>query len=886
MTLGPGTRLGSYEILSPLGAGGMGEVYRARDTKLGRDVAVKVLPESFSQNEERLARFGREARLLASLNHPGIATIHGLEESNGVHYLVMELVPGETLAERISPRPMPIDETLPLFQQIAEALEAAHENGIIHRDLKPANIKITPDSKAKVLDFGLAKALTDKTTPQNVSESPTITRDATETGVLLGTAPYMSPEQARGKPVDKRTDIWAFGCCLYEALTGKPAFLGDTVSDTLVAVLEREPEWEALAPETPTTIRNLLRRCLRKEAQRRLHDMADARIEIEEALTEPWKESEVSKVVGTKRRFGIVPILVSTLVAALLGGLAVWGFLRGSNPDSSHTSSFVIEVAEPLGVGTPGRRLCLSPDGRRLVYVVGSPPGSRLYLRNMDELDARPIPGTEGAHHPFFSPDSEWLGFFAEGKLKKISLATETQLTLCDAGAEPRGASWGSDDSIIFAAPASGLFRVSADGGTPQAVTTCEPGDPTHRWPEVLPGGKGVLFTTWIGALEEASIAVLSLETGQSRILVENGTNPLYVPTGHVAYARGGSLQTVPFDSANLDKTGPPVTALDNVRVYGGGAADFSISDDGSLVYQPFTPEELDLVWVDRGGSVSPLSVTRRAFDAPRLSADGRFLAVMVDDLQHDLWILEIARGTLTRLTFGLDNHDPMWTPDGRRIAFSSSRLGPRNLFWKPADGSGVAERLATSQHTQNPGAWASDGKAFAFEELRPDSGFDILIVELDGELQQTPFLVTEFNERHPAFSPDGRWLAYTSDETGLDEVYVRSFPGSGSKRQISTEGGVDPVWNPSGGELFYRSGDQIMAVAVETEPDLSPSRPRLLFQGSYKWTAYYGIRNYDVAPDGERFVMIVAPPDSAKPAKLHVILNWAEELKRSVPTN
>jgi serine/threonine-protein kinase len=881
-----GRRIQSYEVLSRIGAGGMGEVYRAKDTKLGREVALKVLSEEFAEDPERVTRFEREARLLAALNHPNVAAIYGLEESEGRHVLVLELVEGETLAERIARGPIPIAEALPLFRQLAAGLEAAHEKGIVHRDLKPANVTVTPEGQVKVLDFGLAKAFRGVVAAGSDIRTETAWDSKMGEGRIVGTVSYMSPEQARGQAVDKRTDVWAFGCVLYEALTGWRAFAGGTVSDTLAAVLEREIAWEALPPDIPGLLRSLLRRCLQKDRDRRLHDIADARIEIEEALAEPGKEPDLRPTPGTRPRVRAAPIIVSAVAAALLASLAVWGLLPRSVPETRPVTSFVIDLDEigldePLGFNGPGRRFCLSPDGRQLVFVAES----QLYLRQMNELDAEPIPGTDGAHHPFFSPDGQWLGFFTGGELRKISLATGAQLTLCEAGVNHWGASWGPDDTIIFATAASGLRRVSAEGGTSQVVTTREPGAPTHRWPEVLPNGEGVLFTVWAGTLREASIAVLSLAAGEQRILVEGGTNSLYVPSGHIAYGRGRALHAVPFDVRSMELTGLPVTVLDDVRVRGAGGAMFSISKEGSLVYQPLASQELDLLWVDRRGSASPLSEMRRAFDAPRLSPDGRFLATMVDEVPHNIWLLDIPRGALTRLTFGLgqDNHGAIWTPDGGRVAFTSSALGLRYLAWQSADGSGAPESLATGEHPLNTGAWAPDGKTLAFEELHPDTGHDILVLESDGEGQQTPLLRTKFNERHPAFSPDGRWLAYTSDETGRNEVYVRSFRGSGAKRQISADGGLEPVWNPVGGELFFRSGSQIMVVTIETQPVLTPSRPRVLFEGPYKWSSSaLGFRNYDVAPDGERF-LVLGP---ATPARLHVILNWSEELKRLAPTS
>jgi serine/threonine protein kinase/Tol biopolymer transport system component len=878
-----GRRVQSYEVLSLLGTGGMGEVYRAKDTKLGREVALKVLSEEFARDPERVTRFEREARLLAALNHPNVAAIHGLEESEGRHVLVLELVEGETLAERIARGPIPLAEALPLFRQIAAGLEAAHEKGIIHRDLKPANVRITPEGQAKVLDFGLAKSFPGVVAAESDLDTRSAPDSQTGEGRILGTVAYMSPEQARGQAVDKRTDVWAFGCVLYEALTGRRAFAGGTMSDTFAAVLDREVDWERLPAGTPAGLRSLLRRCLQKDRDRRLHDIADARIEIEEVLSEPRQEPELHPRAGTAKRVRALPIVVSAAAAALLASLAVWGLLRRSVPEARPVTQFTIDLDEtgledPLGFSGPGRRFCLSPDGRQLVFVAGS----QLYLRQMARLDSEPIPGTEGAHHPFFSPDGQWLGFFAGGQLRKLSLETGAQLTLCESGTNPWGASWGPDGIIIFASAASGLRRISAEGGTPGVVTTLEPGDPTHRFPEILPSGEGVLFTIW-GA--QPSIAVLSLATGERRILVEGGQNPLYVSTGHIAYGRGRALHAVPFDVQSMELTGLPVTVLDDVWVRGAGGAMFSFSNDGSLVYQPAADPELDLLWVDRTGLESPLSEVRRAFDAPRLSPDGQLLATMVDVPPHNIWVLDIARGAFTRVTFGTgDNHGPIWTPDGRRLTFTASPLGHRYLAWKSADGSGAVERVATSDHPLNTGSWSPDGRMLAFEEVHPDTGHDIWVFESDGERHQTPLLSANFDERHPVFSPDGRWLAYTSDESGRDEVYVRSFPASGAKRQVSVEGGVEPVWNPMGGELFFRSGNRIMGVTIRTEPVLTLSRPRMLFDGPYKWSSSaFGARNYDVAPDGQRFVVLTAP---AAPARLHIILNWFEELERLAPTD
>jgi serine/threonine-protein kinase len=556
VSLTSGTRLGAYEILAPIGAGGMGEVYQARDTKLGREVAIKVLPEAFSEDKERLARFEREARLLASLNHPNIATLHGLEESADTHYLVMELVPGETLGERIQRGLIPIDEALPLFTQIAEGLEAAHEKGVIHRDLKPGNIKVTPEGKVKVLDFGLAKAFAEEGAATDLSQSPTMTREATQAGVIMGTAAYMSPEQARGKTVDKRADIWAFGCCLYEALTGRKAFGGETVTDVFAAIVRAEPRWDALPPPTPQSIRRLLPRCLEKDPNRRLHDIADARIELETAPAEP--SPGVEGATPKKRLISLA--LAGLAVGAVIASFVVWN-LRPSSPRPMGRLALTVPAGQ-RPIGHLWSSLAISPDGTHVVYKAREGDKEQLYLRPMDRLEAEPIPGTEGAVSPFFSPDGLWIGFFADGQLKKVSIRGGAPQILCEVAVTdtsvPR---WGSNGRIFIGTDAE-ITQVSSNGGTPELVTAAdsEKGEADLLLSDVLPGGKAILFSVWVGgqSWDELSIVVYSLETGERSVLIEGGTNARYVPTGHLVYVRSATLMAVPFDLARLEVTGPP----------------------------------------------------------------------------------------------------------------------------------------------------------------------------------------------------------------------------------------------------------------------------------------------------------------------------------------
>ena len=897
MPLSSGTKLGQYEIAEAIGAGGMGEVYRARNTKLGREVAIKVLPEAFAQNEERLARFEREARLLASLNHPNIATLYGFEQSDGVRFLVMELADGETLAERLRRGPIPVEDALPIFKQIAEGLEAAHEKGIIHRDLKPANIKVSSEGKVKVLDFGLAKAMSGDPVKSEVSESPTITRDATATGVILGTAAYMSPEQARGKPIDKRTDIWAFGCCLYEAITGRVAFLGETVSDTLAKVLERQADWGALPEATPGLVRSLLRRCLRKDLSGRLRDMADVRIEIEEALAEPHQVelAVMAPVAPLASRRMMLRGLAILIAGILAGGLVVWTFIGPETTGPHIPKRLNISVPPSLqwpGVGSALAVLALSPDGTRVVFSAYSNGERQLYMRPIDQLEITAIPGTEGGYSPFFSPDSKWLGFASEGKLKKVAVDGGEPLPICDADAV-RGASWGADGSILFAAGDKGLLRVSAQGGTPQVVTRpeTEAKERLYRWPQILPGGQAALFSTMTTSQrdEERTVSVLSLKTAEWRVLVKGATYPRYVPTGHLLYARVGSIVAAPFDLKRLELIGPPEPVLDDVRMTassGSGYAYYDISAEGSLIYVPGYPRPTDrtLVWVDRSGNVEPLTETRRPYMQPRLSPDGDRLVVGIEGMStDDIWLLDIERGMWTRLTFEGNNGLPTWSPDGEWVVFDSNRHGAWNLFRTPADGSGATEQLTESEYGGTPGSFSPDGTVIFFVEQKGASGWDIWMQPLEGDTTLQPFLVTPFAEVTPTFSPNGRWVAYRSLESGRNEIYVRPYLGPGRKWQISTDDGVEPVWSKDGRELFYRNGDNIMVVPVQTEPDFAAGRPQLLFVAPFMDKSW---RSYDVTPDGQRFVMVQKHEDTAKRQELVVVPDWFEELKRLVPTN
>jgi serine/threonine-protein kinase len=904
MTIAAGTRLGSYEVAAPIGAGGMGEVYRAHDTKLGRDVAIKVLPEAFAHDSERLSRFQREAKMLASLNHPNIATIHGLEQSGGTSYLVMELVSGETLAERVKAGPLGIEEALKIAVQIAEALEAAHEKSIIHRDLKPANVKLTPEGKVKVLDFGLAKAFAGDTSTEDISNSPTLSMAATMQGVILGTAAYMSPEQARGKAVDKRTDIWALGCVLYELLSGKAAFHGEDVTDILAAVVRAEPDWNRLPEGTPSSIRMLLRRCLQKDRNLRLQAAGDARIEIVEALAAP--PTEVAgpagpATIGWRERLTQGAAAALALIAIALATVLV---LRGPKPPQPMRLSAEIGVDASLDT-TLGASAILSPDGTRLTFLAnGSDRRRHIYVRSLDQLQATALSGTENARNPFFSPDGQSLGFFADGKLKKISIQGGAAVTLCDAP-DDRGGSWGEDGTIVFTPDAIGaLSKVSSAGGTPQPLTTLnkQAGEVTQRAPQVLPEGKSVLFmsSTHRNSYEDADIDVYSMVSRQRKTVQRGGYYARYLPSGHLVYMHEGTLFAVPFDLKRLEVTGQPAPILEGVVANPfNGAAQFSFSETGNLVYVSGQGEgrNFSIYWMDREGKFTPLRETPGNYYNPTFSPDGKRMALGINDGKRaDIWVYEWERDTLTRLTFaGESNTYPVWTPDAQRVVYSSQEKGGAlNLWWIRADGAGDAQRLTESKSPQYARSWRFDGKVLAFRQLNPDTGNDVMILPIEGNEKSgwkpgepKPFVNSAFSELEPAFSPDGRWLAYQSNESGSYEVYVRPFPGPGGKWQVSTSGGLFSKWSPNGKELFYRTVDsKIMVVTYTASGDsFRADKPQLWSPGQFTDRGL-GIYTFDLHPDGKRFAVLKTPgaEQTAEVNKVSFIFNFFDELRRKFP--
>jgi Tol biopolymer transport system component len=895
MTLGPGDRLGPYEIQSAIGAGGMGEVYRATDTNLKRAVAIKVLPESVATDRDRLARFQREAEVLASLNHSNIAAIYGLERSGGLSALVMELVEGPTLADRIAQGPIPVDEALPIAKQIAEALEAAHEQGIIHRDLKPANIKVRSDGTVKVLDFGLAKALEPAGgAPANASQSPTITSPAMMTGVgmLLGTAAYMSPEQARGKAVDKRSDIWAFGCVLYEMLTGKRAFCGDDVSDTLAAVLRAEPDWKLLPSNTHSAVRRLLRRCLEKDVNERLRDISNARIEIRDAkVTTDPEATTVATPASVRRRERIA----WTLFAFALSTLAL---VAVAVPATLYLSRVVPEpVVTRLDVVTPPTpdafSFALSPDGRQLVFLANGEKGPQLWVRPLDQATAQPLPSTEGATFPFWAPDGRAVGFFADGKLKRVDVTGAALQVLADAP-YPRGGTWNADGVIVFAPIANGaLMQVSASGGVVAPVTQLASGQGSHRWPQFLPDGRRFIFSMVSGLPQTHGAYIGSLDGGEP-MLVMRAEMAVYAASGYLLSVSQGLLAAYSFDAARATVAGEPIPVAQAVGTDDGSfRSAFSVSEQGVLAHRAGAGSKRQLVWLDRMGQMSGEigSPDENAFANPELAPDGQRIALnRTVQGSIDVWLLEAGRGVPNRFTFDAAfDSAPIWSPDGSQLVFRSTRQGNYDLFQKPASGTVNEQPLHTTPENKTPLDWSQDGRFLLYTTQNPKTASDIRALPLMGERKPVAVLESTFDEVQGQFSPDGRWLAYASNESGRYEIYVRTFPEASGKWLVSPAGGMQPRWRRDGRELFYIAPDtRLMAVTLRLVPDghlFEAGAPVALFPtrlaaGGNIATAGFSARTqYAVAPDG-RFLMNIAAGDAVA-SPITVVLNWTAGLKR-----
>jgi len=923
MSLDAGTRLGPYAIEVPLGAGGMGEVYRATDTHLKRSVAIKVLPASVAGDADRLARFQREAEVLAVLNHPNIAAIYGLEKTPGFTALVMELVDGEDLSAVIARGPIAFPDALPIAKQIAEALEAAHEQGIVHRDLKPANIKVRTDGTVKVLDFGLAKAVG---SPEGLryedgvaqgfspANSPTLTARATHMGVILGTAPYMAPEQARGKVVDKRADIWAFGLIVYEMLTSRRAFDGEEVSDVLAAVLRQQIDWSPLPVDVPAPLHQLLRRCLERDPRKRLRDIGEARLILEDPhALDPVVASSptaigASGLTAPRWRRALPWAVAGLLAAALAVALLTWAPWRSARSPAPRRLLASIGADASLTRGT-GASAILSPDGTTLAFVARQQNQTRLFVRKLDHLQAVALTGSEGAESPFFSPDGQWIGFFAGGQLKKMSVTGGAAIRLC-AAPTGRGGTWADADTIIFtpSPEAPVLMRVPASGGTPAAFGTRGDVPASQRWPEALPGGRGVLYSESRSASnwEGANLVVTPLSGGPPKVVVRGGYFGRYVPGGYLLYMNQGTLFAVRFDLDRLEALGQPLPALDGVSgSVSTGGVQLALSAEGTFAYLPgaATATVNPIEWLTRDGKTSTLRTVKADWGNPQFSPDGQSLAMDISDgTQRDIFVYSWARDTLTQLTFdpGQDRM-PVWTPDGRRVVFASNRAkGVHNLYWVNADGTGEVTRLTDSPDSHSPRSWHPSGKFLAFTAVPPGGSMDLMILPMEGDNSRgwtpgtpTVFLRTPANEGSPVFSPDGRWIAYNSTEAGVYyEVYVRPFPGPGGKWRISSGGGTYPRWSEATRELLFVNPFDPSPSKVMTAPyfvageSFRADTPQLWSPISVQGT---GTANspFDIHPDGKRIATAPLPDQpGVVQDRIVFIFNFPEYLSTLMSAN
>jgi serine/threonine protein kinase/Tol biopolymer transport system component len=894
LSLSTGAQIGPYTIGDEIGSGGMGVVYRATDRNLKRDVAIKALPESLGADAERLTRFQREAEVLASLNHPNIAQIYGLEKTDDTTALVMELVEGPTLADRIAKGPLPPDEALGIAMQIADALEAAHSRSIVHRDLKPANIKLRPDGTVKVLDFGIAKALEPesiRTEPQ----SPMLTTPATQVGVILGTAAYMSPEQAKGQPVDQRTDIWAFGCVLYEMLTGQLAFGAEDVPTTLARIIDRETNLDSLPGTISPAARQAIQLCLQKDARKRIADIRDVRLAIEGAFETSARQSADAKIAAS-RPWRHLTTLAATGVLSAVVGYTANGLWSNPRPEPRPVERFDYNLPPGQAIRTFQQRhfLSLSQDGSGFVYDTDD----GLYLRTMSDLEARVIPGTEPPlAAPALSPDGQAVAYWDGANLRRIPVTGGAAVIIAEGVPNPTGLTWESDGTILFGHPQTGgIYRVAASGGVPELVIESDTGMLNYS-PSLLSDGDSLLFTMGpTGNPLSGQIVVQSLTTGERHVLIEGGSEARYVPTGHLVYTIGDGLFAVPFDLDTMTVSGGPVPIVQGVmRTGAGGFANYSVADDGKLIYATGTVAVAtrELVWVYRDGREEPISATPRAYSSPRLAPDGTKIALNARDEEQDIWIWDLTRQTLGRLTFGpAFDRFPVWSPDSSRVAYSTEPLETDGDFlqaldWRAADGTGAPAPLAESAGQIFPHAFLPDGSGILAQGdvTGANANDDIVLYGLDQERTVSPLLATEYAEQFPEVSPDGRWLAYSSDESGEHQVYVRPFPDVGAGRwQVSTDGGIFPRWSSDGQELFYISGDAMMAVAVEAGTSFTPGNPEMLFEGPYLNAPGAGGRTYDVDRNSERFLMI-KPLDAATSTRVIIVQNWFEELRRLVPT-
>jgi len=899
LALSPSDRLGPYEIVASLGSGGMGEVYRAKDTRLNRVVAVKAMHLSFAQDPERVARFAREAQLLASLNHPNIAAIYGVEEADGSTFLVLEFVDGRALSDILKAGALHAPEAIAIAKQIADALAAAHERGIIHRDLKPANVMINADGQVKLLDFGLGKALEGESTSGDKSapsaHSPTMTMAATQAGIIMGTAGYMSPEQAKGRAADRRSDVWAFGCVLYEMLTGRKAFEGEDITETLAAIVRGEPDWTALPADVPSNVRLLIERCLIKDRTQRLSDMSVVRFLMSDSAQTLSGGRSVPKLeapAAPARR--IAPWVLG---AAALAAVATFGVTRWLQPAGAAgtTGATHVSVALPDGVElgrTPFRPLALSHDGTHVAFVGEQDGKTQIYVRALGESAPRSLEGTQGGQSPFFSPDGNWIAFFTDSELKKIAVGGTALQTLAEARSS-RGGDWG-EDGFIYYAPTniSGIWRIPEGGGKPAEVTHKDlaSGEISHRWPQLVPGTKTLVFGIWTGpGDDEHHVAMQAIDAPEHHVLVKGGDAPRYVAKlGLLLYSRLGELLVVPWQPSQSDiGRAIPVATAEHPSDGGGneGPGNFDVSDDGTLLYLGGgrTRNATRLVWVDRTGTVTPTSLPERNYENVVISPDGTHAIVQIREGTTRLWDYDFARNTLTPIgSSAVSSQAPLFTSDGTRVIYRGTREGSRNVYWRPVDGSADEQRLNKKLDVSNtPTSVSRDGHWLLFNEngSNEPGGVGTWVMQLDGDHTPRRMFAVPDGESDAQISPDGKWLAYQAAVSSRQEIFVSPFPGPGARRQISTDGGDEPLWSPDGRELFFQSGARLMSVAVSAGATFSPGIPKVVHEGRYL-QSINGNTCFSITPDGKRFLRIQQVEPERAVTHLELVLSWFSELK------
>ena len=898
MALSPGDRIGPYEIVGPLGAGGMGEVYRARDTRLNRAVAVKALHASVAQDAERVARFEREAQLLASLNHPNIAAIYGVEEAAGSTYLVLEFVDGHALSDTLKASgPVPVREAIAYARQFGDALAAAHERGIIHRDFKPGNVMITPEGQDKVLDFGLGKSLEGER-PSGISStpsanSPTMTTAGTQAGLILGTAGYMSPEQAKGRPTDRRSDVWAFGCVLYEMLTGRQAFEGEDIAETLAAIVRGEPDWTLLPAGLPPAVRVLIERCLVKDRAERLADMSVVRFLLSDTANSlSGAAAAAPSTAAPSRR--VTPLFVAGTALAMA---ATFGVARWMVPPGAATTAGAahVSIALPDGSEVGATNLlpiALSHDGTRLAYVGLRDGRNQIFVRTLSDREPRALDGTEGGDGPFFSPDGQWIGFFAGSKLRKIAVGGAAMQVLADAPFH-RGGDWG-DDGYIYYAPTNmgGIWRVPEGGGAAVEITKRVPerDEISHRWPQLVAGTKTLVFGVWTGpGDDEHAVGMQTIGEPEHHVLVRGADAPRYAPKpGLLFYTHLGDLFAVPWrpPSKDLGRAVPLATSEHPYDTIGNeGCGNYSVSDDGTLAYLSGGQARnlMRLVWIDRAQGIQPAFAPERAYENVVISPDGTRAIVQIRGSITDLWTYDLGRNTLTPIAKSPGSSQaPLFTSDGERVIYRATRKGFRNLYWRRVDGSGEEERLTTKPDvSQTPSSVSRDGRWLLFNEnsVEGPGGVGIWVMSLEGDRTPRRLFPDPVGELDGQFSPDGQWVAFQAPVASRMEIYVAPFPGPGPRRQVSTDGGVEPLWSPDGRELFFQSGTRLMSVSV-TPGAFSASAPRLVHEGRF-FRTINGNSSWSIMPDGTRFLRIQQVTPERAITRVELVLNWFSELKR-----